>query len=46
MRVQILAVCLAIAALACNDTDSPVDPATLNASAAIDNAADAAAHTY
>jgi len=46
MKIQILAVCVAIAALACNDADSPVDPASLNASAGIDNAADAAAHTY
>lgn len=46
MKIQILAVCAAISALACSDTDSPIDPASLNASAGIDNAADAAAQTY
>ena len=46
MRTQILAACVAVVALACTDAKDPVDPASLSASAGLDNAADAAAHAY
>jgi hypothetical protein len=46
MRTQILAACVAMVTLACSDARDPADPASLDASAGLDNAADAAARSY